>query len=100
MDNLTICDTFVRQKRVFSDNLNYLKHVVTYVNVYNFGGSMLQRRRLSVPVYDYLNNCVCCVSELKHFKGFRRTISFTIIITLLLITLLSIVPFEGISCFK
>ena len=42
--NITICDTFVHEQRVFSHNLNYLKHLIKYVthNVYNFGGSLLQ----------------------------------------------------------
>ena len=32
MDNLTLIDTFVHEKRVFSShNLNYLKDVVTHV---------------------------------------------------------------------
>ena len=33
MDNLTICHTFVHEKKVVSHNLNYLKHVVTHVTL-------------------------------------------------------------------
>ena len=33
MDNLTICDIFVHEKKVFSQNLNYLKHVITHITL-------------------------------------------------------------------
>ena len=33
MDNLTIIDTLVYEKRVLSHDLKYLKHVTTYVTL-------------------------------------------------------------------